>query len=513
MLVAVVAPGVKGHEPAHATALSGIHRIRHVIVIMQENRSFDSYFGTFPGADGIPMRNGRPAVCVPDPRTHRCLRPYHDPNDRNSGGPHGPDAALTDIAGGRMTGFVASALAGERAICARDRYLAMCTTGNAADVLGYHDAREIPNYWRYARAFVLQDHMFEPNYGWSLPAHLFMVSGWSAKCTSPTKPMSCRADLTKPEQPSGPVRTTAKHSRTPTAEYAWTDLTYLLHRHHVSWAYYVAPGSEPDCENADAMRCPFRLQGPRTPQIWNPLPRFTTVHQDGQLGNVRSVNRFFLAARAGTLPAVSWIVPNGRESEHPPASIARGQAWVTRVVDAVMRSPDWRSSAIFLAWDDWGGFYDHVVPPKVDAVGYGIRVPGLVISPYARRGFVDHQVLSFDAYLKFIEDDFLGGTRIDPRTDGRPDSRPDVRENAPQLGDLVRDFDFAQPPRPPLLLAPWPHGRPTGARGPRGLTFRACLRRRTGGRSPVCSGSCARTGCRSSSRSCSRSARRRLRSR
>ena len=121
-----------------------------------------------------------------------------------------------------------------------------------------------------------------------------------------------------------------------------------------------------------------------------------------------------------------------------------------------MRSPDWSSTAIFLSWDDWGGFYDHVAPPAVDQNGYGLRVPGIVISPYARPGFIDHQVLSHDAYLKFIEDDFLGGERIDPATDGRPDPRPDVRENSPALGDLTRDFDFNQPPAPPFLLPTHP---------------------------------------------------------
>jgi phospholipase C len=125
---------------------------------------------------------------------------------------------------------------------------------------------------------------------------------------------------------------------------------------------------------------------------------------------------------------------------------------VTRLINAVMRSPDWSSTAIFLAWDDWGGFYDHVDPPKVDGAGYGLRVPGIVISPYARRGYIDHQNLSFDAYAKFIEDDFLGGQRLDPATDGRPDPRPDVRESLPQAGDLRRDFDFSQQPRPPLVL-------------------------------------------------------------
>jgi phospholipase C len=117
-----------------------------------------------------------------------------------------------------------------------------------------------------------------------------------------------------------------------------------------------------------------------------------------------------------------------------------------------MKSPDWSSTAIFLAWDDWGGFYDHVVPPTVDVNGYGLRVPGLVISPYAKAGFIDHQTLSFDAYAKFIEDDFLGGARLDPQTDGRPDRRPTVREDASVLGDLQQDFDFSKPPRPPMLL-------------------------------------------------------------
>jgi phospholipase C len=153
---------------------------------------------------------------------------------------------------------------------------------------------------------------------------------------------------------------------------------------------------------------------------------------------------------------VSWLAPAQSVSEHPPGLVSRGQAYVTSVINAVMRSADWSSTAIFLSWDDWGGFYDHVKPPRVDAQGYGLRVPGLVISPYAKRGFVDHQILSHDAYLKFIEDDFLNGARLNPRTDGRPDSRPDVRENAKLLGNLVRDFDFHQAPRPPLILRPYP---------------------------------------------------------
>ncbi len=192
------------------------------------------------------------------------------------------------------------------------------------------------------------------------------------------------------------------------------------------------------------------------PVIWNILPGFTTVHQDKQVSNIQNLNDFYSALKSGTLPSVCWIVPNGKDSEHPPALVSVGQTYVTRIINAVMKSSAWNSCAIFLAWDDWGGFYDHVVPPRVDVLGYGIRVPGIVISPYAKRGFIDHQVLSFDSYLKFIEDDFLGGQRIDPRTDGRPDSRPLVRENDPILGSLYKDFDFNQPPRRPVILPEHP---------------------------------------------------------
>jgi phospholipase C len=236
----------------------------------------------------------------------------------------------------------------------------------------------------------------------------------------------------------------------------------LLHRHHVSWGYYVTKGSEPDCRDDAALTCRPVPQRALSPGIWNPLPDFVTVRRDHQLGNIGPTSAFLRRARTGRLPDVSWVIPSGRVSEHPPSRVSAGQSYVTQLVDAVMRGPDWRSTAIFLAWDDWGGFYDHVRPPTVDANGFGFRVPALVISPYARRGYVDHQVLSFDAYVKFIEDDFLGGQRLDPSTDGRPDPRPDVREDDPVLGDLARDFDFHQRPRPPLLLPVHPRTTLTG---------------------------------------------------
>jgi phospholipase C len=434
----------------HIDSQQGIHKIKHVIVVMQENRSFDSYFGTFPGAEGLPRSpSGRFTSCIPNAITHVCQRPYHDRNDRNVGGPHHAVSAIADINHGKMDGFVNTEITSGHAVYCRANPDAATCVGDPAgpDVMGYHTAREIPNYWKYARSFVLQDHLFEPTLGWSEPAHMFLVSAWSATCKSAFDPMSCTSD-------PGPTPPPNAVKDGPT--WPWTDLTYLLHKQHVSWRYYVASGKVPDCTDGD-MVCPNApSQNATKTSIWNPLPSFTDVTETGQKRFIQPAHRYFEAARSGTLPSVSWVIPSEPESEHPPAMVSRGQDWVTTVINAAMNSPDWNSTAVFVSWDDWGGFYDHVVPPNVDVNGYGVRVPAMVISPYARRGFIDHQMLSFDAYAKFIEDDFLSHRRLDPSTDGRPDSRPSVRENLPLLGDLVKDFDFTQQPRPPMILDPCP---------------------------------------------------------
>ena len=450
--------GVDGVQHTRATPVRGIHKIRHVVIIMQENRSFDSYFGTYPGADGIPGLAGNPGTvpCIPDPQSHGCVRPFHDTAMSNLGGPHTHADAVADMDGGKMDGFVRRAELGLSQYCrAHPGSAPYCsTTAKRSDVMGYHDQREIPNYWAYARHFVLQDHMFESDSSWSLPAHLFLVSAWSALCAKKGDPMSCQPAVQAPGAPPG----TAENPNGAPPDYAWTDLTWLLHRYHVSWGYYVAKGHEPDCNN-NAMFCSPVPQNSKTTGIVNPLPWFDDVHEDHQLANLRPLTSFEKAAKAGRLPAVSWVAPTNAVSEHPPALITKGQSYVTGLINILMHGPDWKSTAIFLAWDDWGGFYDHVQPPAVDGQGYGFRVPALVISPYAKKGYVDHQVLSFDAYLKFIEDDFLHGQRLNPRTDGRPDPRPDVRENAKILGNLVNDFNFSQRPRRPFLLPTHPRYR------------------------------------------------------
>ena len=434
--------------PAAAQDAPGIFKLDHLIFIVQENRSFDHYFGSFPGADGFTMVHGVPVACVPDPVLGHRSCVFHSRRIFHIGGPHNHIAAVTDVDGGAMDGFIAAIPRTKRWCSTRsgDRCDNFVGPDQQPDVMGYHDQREIPNYWTYAKQFVLQDHMFAPSDAWTLPSHLFLISGWSASCTDPYDPNTCSSNVD--------LRGRGEfHRYGDPLTYGWTDITYLLYRSGVSWAYYVGSGT---CSFGPCAE-PIGRWG-TTPAAKNPLPGFVTLAEDGEQTNIQTHETYLAAAAAGTLPSVSWIVPGNLVSEHPQSagSILDGQRYVTTLINAAMRGPEWASTAIFLTWDDWGGFYDHVVPPTVDENGFGLRVPGILISPYAKQGYIDHQTLSFDAYLKLIEDRFLAGQRLDPATDGRPDPRPTVREAAPILGDLANEFDFSQPPRPPLVLDPTP---------------------------------------------------------
>ena len=302
---------------AQAAPEEGIHKIKHVVMIMQENRSFDEYFGTYPGAHGIPG-----GVCVPDPQNGGCVKPFHDPHIENHGGPHGTKAFEGDIDGGLMDGFVGEAETTKKCRGGTDPECTPCkaqseaearaakSAGGCNDVMGYHDAREIPNYWTYAKDFVLQDGMFESASAWSLTEHLYMVSAWSARCPKgDPKPLDCTNSLapksasTSWDGPNVPGK----------ASYAWTDITYLMDKAHVSWRYYVTKGNEPDCEDDEALTCEAVKQSAQTPGIWNPLQEFTDVEEDGQQQNIQGLNSFYEAAHQSTecgLPNVSWVVPN-----------------------------------------------------------------------------------------------------------------------------------------------------------------------------------------------------------
>jgi phospholipase C len=209
----------------------------------------------------------------------------------------------------------------------------------------------------------------------------------------------------------------------------------------------VTSGAQPDTDDGHVVgTIPQQQQDPHKYNFWNPLPAFPQVADNpAQNNRLVDTSQFYQDAAAGKLPQVSWVIPSSPVSEHPPSGVEEGMAYVTGLVNAVMQSPDWDSTAIFISWDDWGGFYDHVVPPSVDQYGLGIRVPGLIISPYAKQGYIDHTQLSFESWLKIVEERF-GVVPMTARDQG--------------AGDMLEAFDFTQQPRAPILLSATKQGSP-----------------------------------------------------
>jgi uncharacterized protein (TIGR03437 family) len=382
LLLVTRAPTQSATPPA---APPGLNKIQHFVFIMQENRSFDHYFGTYPGVEGLP-----PGICIPNP-AGACVAPYHDTNVINQGGAHNWANALNCIDGGLMDGFITGAV------------------GPPGDVMGWHDHTDLPNYWDYAQLYVLQDRLFESITSYSLPAHLYMLAAQSGGYIGTGQPYP--------------------------SSFTFTEITELLTSGKVDWRYYVNRGKTAGAADGGVMDID---SDETTYTYWNPLPAFPVVANDPtQFSRLTNATQFYTDAQNGTLPQVSWVIPNSDLSEHPPGSIATGMNYVTGLVNAVMNSPEWNSTAIFIAWDDWGGFYDHVDPPQVDQYGLGIRVPGLVISPYARQGYVDHKTYSFESWLRLVEERF----GVMPMTG---------RDNA--ANDMSDAFDFTQQPRAPVVL-------------------------------------------------------------
>jgi phospholipase C len=442
-------------QPAQAgispKAPAGLSNIQHIVFIVQENRSFDNYFGTYPGADGFPS----PLPCLPSNwYPSQCFSPYLEHKANQLGGPYSSSYQEQDIDGGAMDGFIEARekelrhskcnpanqargirVANPEVVIDDDEVgpqIAHCTQ----DVMSYHDGTDLANYWAYAQNYVLMDHFFESVHSQSHPSHLEIFSGWAAKCKQldPPDVDSCFSDA-NPGQIWG--------DRFP-EPYLWTDITYLLYQNNVTWKAYLDGGLGPLHDHATVGA------------LWDVLPGFETVQEDGQVANAEiNMTEFYSDAANGTLPQVSWLLPHYNDSEHPQANIYQGQSYVTGLINAIMNGPDWSSTAIFVVWDDIGGFYDHQAPPfRFDVLGLGIRVPSLLISPYAQAGLIDHQVCSTDCYLKFIEDVFLNGERMSQS--GRPDPRPDYRDEESDYGDLINDFNFNQAPRNPMVLSTHP---------------------------------------------------------
>jgi phospholipase C len=363
--------------------------IKHFITLMQANHSFDNYFGTYPGADGIPDDTCMPVA--PTAPGEGCVEPFHVGGLAITSLGHNSSVFAEEYANGQMNGFV-SAFRNQTAV------------GNLA--MGYYDDRDIPYYWNLAEQYVLFDRMFTSAAGGSIWNHFYWVTG-------------------TPGNPEKDALLPGGFDQVPT-------IFDRLQAKDVSWKFYIQ-NYDPDV----TFRTPG--SGDRASQVARvPVLNYNRFLDDPALRkNIVPLDEYYTDLRNGTLPAVSYIVPSG-DSEHPPGSIQAGERLVRTLVNSLMASSSWDSSAFTWAYDDWGGWYDHVKPPKVDAYGYGFRTPSLLVSPYARRGQVNHTTLDFTSQLKFIETNW-GVAPLGSR---------DAQANG-----LDSAFDFTQPPRAPQLVS------------------------------------------------------------
>jgi phospholipase C len=415
-------------------------KIQHIIFIVQENHSFDNYFGTYPGADGLLPNSSIPID--PNDTGMGSVSPFHlnasvpvsivgdelppgvsDPDELSTGSNdsvspyhlssesigqdlnHAWEDAHEAYDNGKMDGFVA----------AEGSNLTM----------GYYNRSDIPYYWDYADDYVLDDDFFSSLMGPSFPNHLYIASGTNG----PT-------NMTESWILNGSIINNPNSSFSwQGVDLTWSTLAEELSIANMSWRWYDGDVNATE------------------PTIWNVLPLFDyfQTHPNELSVHVKNTQNFVADIKNNNLPSVSWIIPGSWHpailppifadesiSEHPPARPDCGMDYVAYLVDQVMQSPAWNSTAIIITWDDYGGFYDHVPPPQVDAYGEGFRVPTLVISPWAKHNYIDHTQYEFASLLRLAEDNFNLPT---PNPWGR-----DITAN-----DMMNSFNFSQTPQPPLI--------------------------------------------------------------
>jgi phospholipase C len=361
--------------------------IRHFIMLMQENHSFDNYFGTYPGADGIPS-----AVCMPQRRgqpREGCVKPHHLGSGPLRDHSHDYKTALRQYNNGKLDGFVWALRVRQQ-----DGRMAM----------GYYDRRELPFHWAVADQYVLFDRFFTSSMRGGDVNHMYWVAGQP------------RADDSVPT------------------------IFDRLQARGISWKFYIA-GYDPRL-NA---RTPPSLRSARWDRVLDDVPilKMTRFADDPRLAaHLADLSGYHRDLQEGSLPTVAFMVNYGA-SEHPAGSLDQGQRLVRSLVNGLMASSAWKDSAFMWTYDDWGGWYDHVKPPKVDDERYGFRVPALLISPFARKGYIDHTQLDHTAGIKFIEENW--------------GLKPLARRDA-AARTFMDAFDFASPPRPPSLIPMTPAG-------------------------------------------------------
>jgi phospholipase C len=363
--------------------------IKHVVMLMQDNHSFDNYFGTYPGADGIPSGACQP-VRLGGAGASPCVQPFHLGSSPAEDLSHGLGVQRRQYNDGAMNGFVAAF-----------RRLGQ----DGSSTMGYYDGQDIPYYWNVANRYVLFDRFFSSTRVGNRESYLYWLAG--------------RAPAS-----SKPLTDSAGYDALPT-------VFDRLAAKNITAKFYV--------ENLD--RRSTTAQGlalaPSSVRIKVPLLSMRRFQDGGPMaGRVVDLSEYYSDLRSGTLPAVSYIVTS-RSSENPPARLTAGQATVRKLTTELVRSRYWSSSAFMWTYDGWGGWYDHVPPPQIDPQGYGFRVPALLVSPYARQGVVDHTVLDYTSMLAFVERNW--------------GLEPLAARDAGSAG-LASAFDFSLAPRAPEIL-------------------------------------------------------------
>jgi len=361
-------------------------KIQHIVIIVQEARSFDTVLGAFPGVNGATSGNylGETIPLRETPLSSQTL----------------PDnfAGTNKIITGGMDDFYYD--------------------GGDLDKSAYvqFPQSEAPDYWSYAQNFAVVDNFFASTYGPSFPNHLYLVAATSDNVIgNPNSTVSWGCDA-----PSG-TTVLLSNGQSVFPCFNINTLPAELTAAVVSWQYYSAPEGQPG-------------------YIWSTLDAVSNIRNSTLWSNnVLPVTNFIANVSNGNLASVVWVTPPSADSDSPPANVCVGQNWTVQAINAIMNSGEyWPNTAIFLTWSNYGGYYDHVPPPVVDSFGLGIRVPLLIISPYAKQGYADHTQTEFSSLLKSVEERF-GVASLSGR---------DTVAN-----DIWGAFDFSQQPAPPVLLS------------------------------------------------------------
>jgi phospholipase C len=357
---------------------------------MQQNHTFDNYFGTYPGANGIPK-----GVCIPvslaDPGNAPCAEPFKITDQPMSDLAHSDTTFAGQYQDGKMNGFV-------------DTLNKLNQDGALS--MGYFDDSNIPFYWNLADQYVLFDNYFSSAHTGSIANRMFWVAG----------------------QPGD------KSNRIPKGGFQNIPTIFdRLQASGISWKFYIKD-YDPKLNYRALPNLDYL-----PPQIqWVPLLSMDRFLDDPNLSShIVDLSEYYTDLENGTLPAVSYVLLLGA-SEHPMSDLSLGEQATRTMIYSLMQSSVWQSSAFFITYDDWGGWYDHVPPPQVDDRGLGFRVPAMLVSPYARMGHIDHTQLEHTSVLKFIEDNW---------------NVPPLAARDAKANDFISAFDFSMQPRPPLFIS------------------------------------------------------------